>query len=59
VNAPGTTQWDAAGGTRYQLSPRIALDAGGGYRFRGDDAGWFLTTGAAVALGLPSFRARR
>lgn len=44
---------DVAGGTRYQLSPRIAFDAGGGYRLRGEDPGWFLTTGAAVAVGFP------
>jgi hypothetical protein len=49
-------QWDGAGGVRYQLSPRIAFDAGGGYRFRGDDAGWFMTTGAAVAIGFPNGR---
>jgi hypothetical protein len=45
--------WDAAAGARYQLSPRLAIDAGGGYRLTGNDPGWFLTTGAAVALGLP------
>ncbi len=46
-------RWDAAGGVRYQVSPRVAFDAGAGYRLRGDDAGWFLTSGAAIALGLP------
>lgn len=45
--------WDAAAGTRYQLSPRIAADAGGGYRLTGDEKGWFVTFGAAVSLGLP------
>jgi hypothetical protein len=45
--------WDAAAGTRYQLSPRVAVDAGGGYRLTGDDRGWFATFGAAVSLGLP------
>ncbi len=45
--------WDTAAGLRYQVSPRIATDLGGGYRLRGDDAGWFLTAGAAVAIGLP------
>ncbi|MBY0490402.1 MAG: hypothetical protein K2R93_11220 [Gemmatimonadaceae bacterium] len=47
------TRWDAASGVRYQLSPRIAFDAGAGYRLRGDDPGWFLTSGAAIAVGLP------
>jgi hypothetical protein len=46
-------EWNGGGGARYQLSPRVAADAGGGYRFTGDDRGWFVTFGAAVALGLP------
>ena len=49
--------WDAAAGTRVQLSPRIAADAGAGYRLTGDDQGWFATFGAAVSVGLP-WRAR-
>jgi hypothetical protein len=44
---------DVAGGSRIQLSPRVAFDVGGGYRLTGDEQGWFLTTGAAVAIGLP------
>lgn len=51
---PSDTQaWDVASGARYQLSPRLAVDAGGGYRISGSDAGWFLTTGAALSLGMP------
>lgn len=46
-------RWDVAGGTRVQLSPRIAFDAGGGYRVAGEEPGWFLTTGAAFAIGMP------
>jgi len=46
-------RWDAAAGTRYQLSPRVAADAGAGYRLTGDERGWFVTFGAAVAVGLP------
>jgi hypothetical protein len=46
-------RWDAATGTRYQLTPRVATDAGVGYRLTGDDQGWFFTMGAAVAIGLP------
>ena len=46
-------EWNAAGGFRYQLGPRVATDAGAGYRFTGDDRGWFLTVGAAVSVGLP------
>ena len=50
-------RWDTAAGARYQLSPRVALDGGAGYRLTGD-AGWFVTFGAAVSLGLPWSRGR-
>ena len=53
IDATEPTAWDVAGGARYQLSPRLAVDGGGGYRLSGSDAGWFLTAGAAVSLGLP------
>ena len=53
LDATERTAWDAAGGARYQLSPRLAVDGGGGYRLTGADGGWFLTAGAAVSLGLP------
>lgn len=45
-------QWETAAGARYQLSPRVALDGGAGYRLTGDQ-GWFATFGAAVSVGLP------
>jgi hypothetical protein len=45
--------WDTGAGMRYQLSPRVAADAGAGYRLTGDDRGWFITFGAAVSVGLP------
>jgi hypothetical protein len=44
--------WETAAGARFQLSPRVALDGGAGYRLAGDD-GWFVTFGAAVSVGLP------
>jgi hypothetical protein len=46
-------QWDTGAGMRYQLSPRVAADAGAGYRLSGDDRGWFITFGAALSVGLP------
>lgn len=49
----GNTTWNAGVGTRYQLSPRIAMDAGVGRRLSGADRTWFLTAGGAVAFGLP------
>jgi hypothetical protein len=46
-------EWNSAAGVRYQLSPRVAGDLGGGYRLTGVEQGWFVTFGAAVAVGLP------
>jgi len=53
LDATERTVWDLASGARYQLSPRLAVDGGGGYRLTGADGGWFLTAGAAMSLGLP------
>ena len=50
-------EWNTAAGVRYQLGPRVAADAGAGYRLTGDDRGWFATVGAAVVVGMP-WRAR-
>lgn len=46
-------EWNAAVGTRVQLSPRVALDVGGGSRLTGDDKGWFATIGGAYVIGMP------
>lgn len=45
-------EWMTAAGTRFQLDPRWAADAGVGYRLTGDDRGWSVTLGAAVTLGV-------
>ena len=58
ITAHDDPVWNAAVGTRVQLSPRIAIDVGGGTRMGGHHAGWFATTGGAITLGLP-WRARR
>jgi hypothetical protein len=47
------TSWHAGFGTRYQLSPRVAMDAGIGRRLTGAERAWSLTLGGAVAFGLP------
>lgn len=47
------TEWHAGVGTRYQLSPRLAMDAGLGRRLTGTDRTWSLTVGGAFAFGLP------
>ena len=46
-------EWNTGAGARYQLSPRVAADAGGGYRLTGEDEGWYVTVGAAIAVGMP------
>ncbi|MGZ8471578.1 MAG: hypothetical protein ACXW61_17230 [Gemmatirosa sp.] len=46
-------EWNTGAGVRYQLSPRVAGDAGAGYRLTGHDRGWFATVGAAVVVGMP------
>lgn len=47
------TEWNATVGSRMQLSPRWALDAGIGRKLNGDDRTWSFTMGGAVAFGLP------
>jgi hypothetical protein len=46
--------WNAGAGMRLQLTPRSALDVGGGWRSAGDEprASWYLTMGSALSLGL-------
>lgn len=53
LHAEEPLEWNAAIGTRVQLSPRVALDIGGGSRLTGDDAGWFATIGGAYVVGMP------
>ena len=47
-------QWTAEVGTRYQLNPFFALDAGIGRRLTGDEQGWFVTFGAARVFAVRS-----
>ncbi len=53
MRAGDDVEWSTGAGIRYQLSPRVVGDAGAGYRLTGHDRGWYLTAGAAVAIGLP------
>ena len=46
-------EWNAGAGTRWQLSPRLEMDAGVGRRLTGDDRGWYVTAGTAYAFGIP------
>lgn len=43
----------ATAGTRYQLTPRWAVDGGIGRRFTGDERAWFVTFGSAYVFGFP------
>jgi hypothetical protein len=47
------TSWHATVGTRYQLAPRWAMDAGIGRALSGESRDWSLTIGGAFAFGLP------
>lgn len=53
IAAASDVNWNAAVGTRYQLSPRLALDAGLGRELTGAERTWYLTAGGALAYGLP------
>lgn len=53
LHADEPLEWNAAVGTRVQMSPRVALDVGAGSRLSGDDKGWFATIGGAYVIGLP------
>lgn len=57
----GLTEWRAGAGVRYQLSPRLAVDAGLGRRLSAGLPSWALTTGGAYAFappGMPGFGRR-
>lgn len=47
LHAGEDLRWTAEVGTRYQLDPFFALDAGVGRRLTGGEEGWFVTFGAA------------
>jgi hypothetical protein len=53
LDGGGATEWNAGIGTRYQLAPRWALDAGAGRTLTGDDARWYVTMGGAFVIGMP------
>ncbi len=53
LRADEPVEWNAGIGTRYQVSPRIAIDAGIGRQLTGDSQAWHATFGAALAVGLP------
>jgi hypothetical protein len=54
LDATSPVAYSAGAGVRYQWSPTIALDAGVGRRFTGDDQAWYVTFGSAYAFALAS-----
>jgi hypothetical protein len=53
MHAADPLEWTIGGGWRYQLTPRIAVDAGMGRRVTGGQPGWYVTSGSAMAVGIP------
>ena len=41
-------------GTRFQVSPTLALDGGFGRRLNGPEQGWYVTFGSAYAFSIPA-----
>ncbi len=47
-------EYTAGAGTRFQVSPTLALDGGFGRRLNGPERGWYVTFGSAYAFGVRS-----
>ncbi|GAC1656001.1 MAG: hypothetical protein NVS4B3_21280 [Gemmatimonadaceae bacterium] len=47
-------EYTAGTGTRFQVSPTLALDGGFGRRLNGPEQGWYVTFGSAYAFGVRS-----
>jgi hypothetical protein len=47
-------EYTVGAGTRYQLTPTLALDGGLGRRLNGLEQGWYVTFGSAYAFGVRS-----
>lgn len=46
--------WNAGTGLRYQVSPKLSVDAGVGRRLTGEDRRWFVTFGTGYSFGVRS-----
>ncbi len=57
--AGGDVRWIAATGVRWQLAPRLALDAGVARTMSGAHRGWSFTAGHAFAFAIPRLQAGR
>jgi hypothetical protein len=54
LEASDDVEFTAGAGTRYQLTPTLALDGGFGRRLNGPEQGWYVTFGSAYAFGIRS-----
>ena len=54
LDASEAVEYTAGAGTRFQLSPTLALDGGFGRRLNGPEQGWYVTFGSAYAFGVRS-----
>ena len=54
LDSQGDVEYTVGTGTRFQVSPTLALDAGFGRRLNGPEQGWYVTFGSAYAFGVRS-----
>ena len=54
LNSNDAVEYTAGTGTRFQVSPTLALDGGFGRRLNGPDQGWYVTFGSAYAFSIPA-----
>ena len=54
LNSNEAVEYTAGTGTRFQVSPTLALDGGFGRRLNGPEQGWYVTFGSAYAFSIPA-----
>ena len=54
LDANAAVEYTIGTGTRFQVSPTLALDGGFGRRLNGAEQGWYVTFGSAYAFGVRS-----
>ena len=54
LDASEAVEYTAGTGTRFQVSPTLALDGGFGRRLNGPAQGWYVTFGSAYAFSVPA-----
>ena len=54
LDSNDAVEYTAGTGTRFQVSPTLALDGGFGRRLNGPEQGWYVTFGSAYAFSIPA-----